>query len=669
MIGLLNDIFNKGFSSMKNLKNTLKITQVLHLMVLLGVFSAINLFSMRMTTKEKIQAKKFLEKQGLLKQKEAETRNLLIFLDDSERDLGTIGNMLRGGLLTKKCPIITSASLLYAVHEETKKDIKPINDLFNELIFTLETKNEKGCKEKNSILVSRLISIAENWIIKKINDSLVLLIPKSFLEELSISNDQVEQYDKNLELSSEVELKLGLKVNHMETIAIEQINQPKEIQIVKLLLKRVFVDYFIGAMGTIFCTKYDYRIAKVNSPEWIIYITGHGILDTKIVGLSLNDFQQFLNFLEHKIKTQLLMYTSCFAIGVNSDKIFGNMKSRIKDQYSFPIIIRGINDAVGSEQSPICNVYEWIENKKIVIDYLSDFPFEIATKIKEGKFKHLFSSKIFLHNIPQIKLPGVEWLSVDIVDKEIVSIGSILTKTHDPQKPLDIVSFFKKDPEIILLYTHDIPFELMINSKNLKTIFSMQSPGWNYKLGNYIIYVPAFIIHRIKKISSTTHDFIGILRWFILTGTSQGYKWFFIDEIDNNKDILIFGTNDYGTKFYYKNQNNDLFMAEIKDVVKIDQVEVPEVPIFFNQVNKGSDEEKDYNQRMFTVQYGYPLGRYIYPWLSQEAATEISPEQIKKIESIYPEQRGRKEYEEITQLYPNAPSWLRSWLIWWNYGK
>ena len=119
---------------MKNLKNALKITQLLKLIVLLGFFSAISLFSMRMTTKEKIQAKKFLEKQGLLKQKEAETRNLFIFLDDSERDLGTIGKMLIVGLLAKKCPIIASASLLYAVHEETKKDIKPINDLFNDLI-------------------------------------------------------------------------------------------------------------------------------------------------------------------------------------------------------------------------------------------------------------------------------------------------------------------------------------------------------------------------------------------------------------------------------------------------------------------------------------------------------------------------------------------------------
>ncbi|HEX4068465.1 MAG TPA: hypothetical protein VHX42_00035 [Candidatus Babeliales bacterium] len=644
---------------MKNLKNSFKITQLLYLIVVLGIFSAINLFSMRMTTKEKIQAKKFLEKQGLLTKKEAETRNLLIFLDDSERDLGTIGNMLIVGLLMKKCPIIASTSLLYAVREETKKDMRSIDELFNELIVTLETANYEKFKKKNSILVSRVIFIEENWIIKKINDSLVLLIPKFFLEELSISNDQVEQYDKNLELSSEVELKLGLKVNHMETIALEHINKPQEISIIKLLFNGLLVDYFIDVMDSIFCTKSDYRIVESKSPEWIIYIEGHGLLNTQIVGLGLNDFQQFLSFLEHKIKTQLLMYVSCFAVGVNSDKIFGNMKSQAKEQYSFPIIVRGINDAIGSDQFPNINIFEWVQNKKIVVDYSPDFPFEIAKNIKEGKFKHLFSSAKVLYNLPQIKLPGIDWLSVDIADNEIVSIGSILTKTHDFQKPLNIVSFFKKDPEIILLYADNIPFELLINSQNLKTIFSMMSSG---SLSN----APGYIVHKIKKISSTTHDFIGILRWFILTGISQGNKWFLIDEIGDKKDILIYGTHDYATKFYYKDHNNDLFMAEIKNVINLH--DLMKEPILFNKVENGSEDEKKYNQRMM-VQYTSPFEKYIYPWFSQKTTTEISPEQIKKIENIYPEQKGKQEYEEIEKLYPNAPSWWRSSLIWWKYGK
>ena len=79
---------------MKNLRNILKTNQLLYLIVLLGTFSAINLFSMRMTEKGKMYAKKFLEREGLLKKKKAETRNLLIFLDDSEKSqMGIVGGI------------------------------------------------------------------------------------------------------------------------------------------------------------------------------------------------------------------------------------------------------------------------------------------------------------------------------------------------------------------------------------------------------------------------------------------------------------------------------------------------------------------------------------------------------------------------------------------------
>jgi hypothetical protein len=642
-----------------NLKNSRRVLRsfsevgLFRLIALLALFSLVNIFPMRMTEQGKALAQRHLARQQQEKWEQQEelreTRKLLILLDDSEKDLtGAIGNSLVTALFLEKYPIIASASLLYNVREEAKKDTRPIEDLLNDMLIA-DIENKEEYKKKNRIVASRKIPI-EDWIIKKINNSLVLLIPKSCLEQLSIGNDQVEHYNKNLELPSEVELKLGLKINHMETITIEQIVKTKE---------SLFADYFVEAMNFIFCTKSDYRIAKLNSYEWVVYIHGHGAINAMVTGLRLNDFQQFLTFLENKIKTRLLMYESCFAVGVNSDKIFGNMKSLVKAQYSFPIIMQGVNDAAATVTDPTININSWRENKEINFDvnpHYFNF-FTMAKQIKEGKFKNLFYSET-LFNIPQIKLPGIEWLSVDIVKDSIVSIGSILVKTHDPQKPLDIVSFFKKDPKIILLYADDIPFELVINSNKLKTIFFMKSPGWNHRF-----YRPGFMIHRIKKISSTTHDFVGILRWFIFAGLMYEYKWFFVDEISDNKDILIFGTNEGNARFYYKDHNNDLFMAEVKKVSGIG--DPTEVPILFNKVNKGSDEEKDYNQRMFTVRYRYPFGRYIYPWLSGEATTEISPEQIKNIENIYPEQRGKQEYEEIESFYPEYPSWLRSWLKWW----
>jgi hypothetical protein len=294
----------------------------------------------------------------------------------------------------------------------------------------------------------------------------------------------------------------------------------------------------------------------------------------------------------------------------------------------------------------------WYKRQETELYIYTDFIsfFKIAEKINKGEYKGLIHNES-LKDISQIKLPGIEWLSADIADKEIVSIGSILTKTHDPQKPLDIVSFFKKDPEIILLYTDDIPFELVINSNKLKVIFSMMSSGPSPNQSEVVL-------HKIKKISSATHDFIGILRWFILTGATQGNKWFFIDEIGDKKDFLILGTQNIATQFYYKDQNNDLFMEEIEDVTKLkDPIQIP---ITFHRAS-------------FTGKKNYQVGmrfiKEVYPQKKLETEKAITAEHIKNIENIYPEQRGKQEYQEIESFYPGLPSWPRSRLLQWKYGK
>jgi hypothetical protein len=74
-------------------------------------------------------------------------------------------------------------------------------------------------------------------------------------------------------------------------------------------------------------------------------------------------------------------------------------------------------------------------------------------------------------NMPQIKFPGSDWFSVIEGDKKIISIGSNVAQIKNVQESLDVVADFKKDPELILLYTDTIPFELKINSTNLKEIF------------------------------------------------------------------------------------------------------------------------------------------------------------------------------------------------------
>ena len=613
---------NKGFSNMKNIIDALKNSRLVQLVTLLVVVSPINIFPMRMTEQGKDLAQRHLARQQELmmkkwKQQEElkETRELLIFLDDLEKKPGAVGHTFVTGLYEEICPIIASTLLLYNLCEERKKDTRPIETLLNELKdirHNLEYKTKNiinDFHEKNEIAVSRIGFRQERWIIKKIDDSLLLLIPKTYLELFDIDDNKVQEYYKDLELlfESEVELKLGLRVNHMKTITIEEIFKPIEPQ---------FVDYFTNSMDSVFCTKTDYNIANQNRPEWVIYIDGHGSVNGNIVGLSLKGFQEFLSFLENKIKTQLLIVVSCYAIGVNSDKIFGNMKTEVKNQYSFPIIVQGVRDTSVANLSPGV-LKSWIEKQKIGLDTEINFSnfLKIAEQIKEGNYDKIMNIRGSIQNIPQIKLPGIEWFSVRIANEEIVSIGPILVKTRDPQKSLDVISFFKKDPKIILLYTDNIPFELIINSNKLKAISSMMSAG-------PVSDIPEFVIHRIKKITSS-QEFLEILRWFESVANSQGSKAFFVDEIGKNKDVFISGSATDSMQVYFKEKDKD-------DILWKTELQYGKGQVTIEEVKPNSEYEKFYQSRVSMMREKYP----IYLRKQRETNQEITSEQIKVIEGV-----------------------------------
>ena len=55
---------------------------------------------------------------------------------------------------------------------------------------------------------------------------------------------------------------------------------------------------------------------------WSIYMLGHGIIDRYIAGLLVDDFKNTLYFFEHKIRTKILLYKSCFAGGANKESAF-----------------------------------------------------------------------------------------------------------------------------------------------------------------------------------------------------------------------------------------------------------------------------------------------------------------------------------------------------------
>lgn len=593
--------------------------------------------------------------------KKSEKKGLLIYLDEQEKnELGPISKNLLIALYQEVCPIIISTSLLYNIFEYRSKDNRTIETLYD---------NTDGM---NECLASKIAFQADKWIIKQINNSLNLLLPVSYLKSLGITNDAVKEYSYSTgDTVSDVELKLGLRVNHMKSIDYESMHRPFLDYVKNTILPVEHVNYFVSSLDTIFCKKAEYN--KIDIPEWYIYILGHGLIEHSIAYLSFNDFKQLLQFLDTKIVTQLLMITSCYVAGTNAEIIYGDIKSETHQYYSFPIILDGLNDM--STTGYIYTVNRDAD-QKIVLNTRADFNlFFQKAKESEGNYSEIVQS--ISPNTAQIKLPGIEWFS--IIDDKIVSINSILTKTRNPKKPLDIVTFFKKDPSTILLYSDSIPFELKINSHNIKNIISMVSSALEKKEAIYTVEKknwsilargigwlkgriatifpkmstllksedPVQVVHRIKKISSTTHDFFKMCRWFVNYDSVPDSKWFFIDEmVDKNKSyskdvLIIISESKYTTTFpqarditvCFKDKENVLFeLSSLLDNKK--------------KVMPGSDQERYYNERIHII-------RNEYPKLSEkakEAKNEISHDQIKKIKSALMKSIPEKVLESRRQV-------------------
>jgi hypothetical protein len=650
MMFLSNAIFNKGLSIMKNIWVGLFFI-IFSLNMAFAKQMQLNKSTMPQVVSEKAATGSMQETITPLSQEElAKKKGLLIFLDDSEKDKGGFVNSnLLTALYQEACPIVASTSLMYALLGQGAKN--------------------SWCNKAAQVWEN--IIDPHRWIIKKINNLVCLLIPVSYLDSLHIDKNKVKENGYPVSELSDFELQLGLKVNHMETIDSQTISAPGNQNIYQYVSSYFFKpsmsvlgDYFTDALDTVFCKRSDYKDRKIEVPVWVMYIHGHGGMNYSIANLSFGGFKNLLYFLDKKINTQLLVVSSCYAAGAHMNAMYGEIKRETQEYYSFPIIIQGLNDLMVFAYRPFIDSATWYYEKKMkLITHINFNAFLKKSKELEADYNEIMQSISLdiIENTPQLKLPGIEWFSVLDADKKIVSIGSILAQTRDPQKPLDVINFFKKDPEIILLYTDTIPFELKINLSNpYATIISMVSTELDklvpvvytmqdilsqrnvmkplYWLKNKVKavvstvstrlmeYDPVRVIHRIKKISSTQG--IGqIVHWFRPVAYSNGTKWFFIEEIGDNKDVLILGTPEEETRVYFKNKDNILFTERFAQGNRVN----------FEKVESGSVHEKFYQERIRIIQE--------YPQLSaaaKEARQEISSEQIKKIENVLIKQREKQ---------------------------
>jgi hypothetical protein len=559
----------------------------------------------------------------------AKRRVLFCFFNESERkDSDPVRDSVLSALYQGTGPILLSTSILQHIVEIGKSDDRSTENIKKIIL------SDDGPRPKDENILHHRSFKPEQWIIKKVNHALSIMISKKQLKFFNIDWNKANEYI-DADIASDIELQLGLRVNHLKTIGIEDIVQHG--------VKDKGAGCSADEIKVLFCKKQDYVSRNMIIPEWYIFMNGHGSLTLRVAGMPLSNFQSLLGFFSSYINTQLLFVNSCYAMGVNAKKIYEETSFGLQKQYPFPIIALGFNDTFTTGKSLRSGLSdpEKIEN---IVDWDSILQLLGKLNIDYGKITKIFSS-VGLENTSQIKLSAMEWFSVMDVDKKTVAIGSIFAQTKNPKKSLNIKTYFKKDPAAILLRTDDIPFELDLTSlSRLEDIISMVSSG-------PMIENPDFVVHRIKKMSLPAKlvekSVLDWLRLFESAGAAKGSKMFFIDEFGDKKNLILFGLSTPPDapkvlKAYFKDNDDNCFVAKFKLQYKHEK-------IVADKIIKSSPDEQDYLEKIKIATVDYPQAKAV------SGIKRVTPESIKKIEDVYSEQhispgpRGRRMYEELRQ--------------------
>ncbi len=455
------------------------------------------------------------------------TNALLIFLDDDEAErleIGSVTSKFATAVVEEAGPILVSASLVANIYQREaleEKDPRKILARLRELRRNWSEDNaDQIAKEEKAIKIAAIgfnAESAQRWIIKEINPYLYLFLPKHYLRKRGLSEKSVREYRPDDGIT-DVEYTVGLKVNHMQTVSADDIRKPSAFP--------EYADYFMDALWNKVEVRSPLFVTRTEDGTnyWGIYINGHGSCGKCVTNLLIPQFKDFLDFLENKLFTKLLYYQTCYGTGMTSAALYKDAQKGIEKTYSFAIITQSLTEAVtGIKRLEACIKDETLK-VKCTIDYAG-----FVEKIRSSdviNYRDLIAYivkdwDLGLASFPQIKFPGLPWFSVVDQDK-VISIGWVMARTR--KRPLDIATFGKKreegeEPLGILLYTDDVPFELVINSDD-----SDWSP-------DIISMIPGKARHHLAKISSQSTGIGTLLNSFLQIESLAPEKIFIIDSI------------------------------------------------------------------------------------------------------------------------------------------
>jgi len=327
--------------------------------------------------------------------------------------------------------------ILKTVKEEQKKLTDKLNCDISKYF-----NNTKYAKLFTLDIITNIILYSvkyENWLIKNVNRDFYLLIPKKYISKLDIKTNDI-LYKPNLRsIYTDIEIKLGLKINHLKDVNIHEI----DITDNKMInYQKTYNKNFLKAINKIFITKSN---SNQFIHKWAFYCSGHGAskdygkivlpqlqnlrdyymqnnqnklkdldLDINyfnyydnnsnnrsegsIINIDKQDFTSFLNFLNDEIETAFLYYSTCFSGGSHLiDPYIKNSESII---LNYDVVSEALSENYAMQEIPLIR----IPDIKYLPTYKDNSKHDVSFKNRKLKIKVSLDLKKFFKclnsNIP-----------------------------------------------------------------------------------------------------------------------------------------------------------------------------------------------------------------------------------------------------------------------------
>lgn len=349
----------------------------------------------------------------------------------------------------------------------------------------------------------------EDWIIRRVSEHFVLLIPKRYLKDKGITSIPASKTEEDPVSITEFELDMGLRIDHLpilsdKKIFLEYILQPTSTsKIHGLALAKEEFYKIIDGKDALFLTQARYKGNHHKIPAWNIYWKAHGGFGYIVAGLAQPELRVLLLFLNNFIRTKTLTLFSCYTQS-NLQKAYQDLTQRnyledseTRSRYSEHWSEHWYRNILFNKQPEVTLKFTVIASSLMdncvttlgfglshnfldFFKYLNNAP---NSKHLTQACESLLALQHYSGNMPTIKIAGQKWNKI-LDASNVITIDSIMGSVRN--KPLHIgdpkkSSFPHKKlgrakEMIIALYAQQIKTPLVIDKNGEDCCFVSMLP-------------------------------------------------------------------------------------------------------------------------------------------------------------------------------------------------